>query len=415
MANLVRRIHTLVVGAGQAGLATSYFLTHQNIPHVVLDRSGIGSAWKYERWDSFTLVTPNWTIQLPGASYVGNEPNSFLPRDEFVAWLEDWATNFSCPVVSGVEVTGVGSGKGTFEVETSDGYWCSQNIVIATSTYQRPRRPSISDQIPSSIYQLDASNYRSPDSLKKGSVLIIGSGQTGCQIAEEINEAGYRTYLSTGKSGRLPRRYRGRDCLEWQLDMGFLDRTPDMLKSPADRFRSDPHVSGKAGGRTLSLHKFEREGITLLGHLEDVQGSCIYLKNDLNNNVLFSDIFANEFMQSVDEYIERGSLTVPAATQRELEGGPLNNSKNRAPVRWIDLFEHDIRTLIWSTGFSFNFEWIDFPVTDEFGYPITNMGATDTPGLYFCGLNWMSKRKSGIIFGVHDDAHVVAQQIARKI
>ena len=253
-----------------------------------------------------------------------------------------------------------------------------------------------------------------PITLPEGSILVVGSGQTGCQIAEELNDAGCRTYLSTGKSGRLPRRYRGRDSLEWQLDLGLLDRTPDMLESPSDRFRGDPHVTGKGGGRTLSLHKFRRQGITLLGHLQAISGTFLYFKEDVYDHLLFADQFSLEFMTTVDEHIERKSLMAPLPTQEEIDGGPLSTDKEMKHIRSLDMQENNIQTIVWATGFSFDFSWVDFSITDDFGYPIAKDGITDVTGLYFCGLNWMSKRKSGIIFGVHEDAHSVALDIANR-
>ena len=414
MFNSNRDLHTLIVGAGQAGLATSYFLTRHKVPHTVIDRRGLAASWKYERWDSFTLVTPNWTIQLPGASYTGDSPDSFLPRDKFILWLDRWAESFDCPLISGVEATSLGAANGKFLTATTDGHWQSKNIVIATSTYQHPRRPPFSQHISTKIDQIDASNYRSPSVLSPGSVLIIGSGQTGCQIAEELNEAGHRTYLSTGKSGRLPRRYRGRDALEWQRDMGFLDRTPDMLESPHHRFRSDPHVSGKNGGHTLSLHNFRRNGITLLGHLENIVGNCMYFKNDLTENISLSDRFAREFMANVDEYVDRYALNMPQPTEAEILGEPLCTDSPIEPILALDLQERNIQTVIWATGFGFDFSWIDFAVKDDFGYPMAKGGVTNVSGLYFCGLNWMTKRKSGIIYGVQEDAKSVALDIVNR-
>ena len=415
MINSDRNFHTLIVGAGQAGLATSFFLSRHKVPHTVIDRRGLGASWKYDRWDSFTLVTPNWTIQLPGASYTDDSPDSFLSRDEFIGWLERWAESFDCPLVSGVEATNLDrANNGKFMVETTEGYWQSKNVVIATSTYQHPRRLALSQHIPPEIKQLDASNYRSPSVLPSGSVLVIGSGQTGCQIAEELNEAGYQTYLSTGKSGRLPRRYRGKDALEWQRDMGSLDRTPDMLDSPRQRFRSDPHISGKNGGHTLSLHTLRRNGITLLGHTESIAGNCIYFEDDLSDNISVSDQFAKEFMTNVDEYVHQRGLNAPSPTKTEIDGEPLRIDKSMEPIRSLNLCEENIQTVIWATGFRFDFSWIDFAVKDDFGYPVARGGITDVSGLYFCGLNWMTKRKSGIIYGVHEDASSVALHIVNR-
>ncbi len=261
----------IIVGAGQAGLATSYYLCQQGIEHLVLERGRIGESWRTKRWDSFALVTPNWTVQLPGAAYDGADPDGFMSGAAFVDHLGHWAGAFSAPVHEGVAVTRVSPGDARrFRIDTSEGGLEADAVVVATSTYQTPRVPALANDLPKTITQLNAEHYRSPGVLPDGSVLVVGSGQTGCQIAEELNEAGRDTYLCVGKAGRLPRRYRGRDCLYWQDGMGTLDRTTDMLDTPAQRFRGDPHLSGKAGGRTLSLHDFRGNGITPLGSLTGV-------------------------------------------------------------------------------------------------------------------------------------------------
>ena len=242
------RFDAVIVGAGQGGLAVSYFLREFGIGHVVLERSSIASSWRERRWDSFCTVTPNWSIALPGAEYAGGDPDGFLSRDELVRHFERWAESFGAPVRCGVEVRRVRPAEGGFEVETSEGACAARNVVVATGTYQAPNIPAVSARLPRRIQQLAADEYKRPGMLAPGGVMVVGAGQTGCQIAEELHEAGREVWLCVGRAGRLPRRWRGRDCIAWQRDMGYLDRTPDMLDSAEARFRADPHLTGRNGG-----------------------------------------------------------------------------------------------------------------------------------------------------------------------
>ena len=404
----------LVIGAGQAGLGLSYYLSRAGIDHLVIDKGGIGNAWRSERWDSFCLVTPNWSILLPGAVYEGDDPDGFMPRDEFVTYIETWARAFGAPVRENVEAKAVRRSRSSFEVETSAGTIRARKVVIATATHQGPRRPALTNLIPRAIAQMDATAYRNPARLADGAVLVVGSGQTGAQIAEELNQAGRKTYLSVGGTGRLIRRYRGRDCIAWQKDMGLLDRTPDMLEDPAHRFRGDPHVSGKNGGRTLSLHDFHRDGITLLGRLAGVEGAVLRFDDDLRANMAKADAYADAFMASIDRHIDHSGLDAPPPTRDELSGGPPNDDWTIPSINTLDLGSAGVSTVIWATGFKFDFSWIEDAILDDFGYPITDRGVTEVPGLYFTGLNWMHKRKSGILHGVEEDAAYLAERIVES-
>ena len=406
----------IIIGAGQAGLATSYFLRRMGVDHLILERGRIAESWRTKRWDSFTLVTPNWTVQLPGAAYDGPEPDGFISGTAFIDHMERWAASFDAPVRESVTVTRLSAGgPRRFRIDTSAGAHDADVVVVATSTYQTPRVPALAPQLPDHLLQVTADAYRHPEALPAGGVLVVGSGQTGCQIAEELNEVWRHTYLCVGKAGRLPRRYRGRDCLYWQDKMGTLDRSPDMLKNAAQRFRGDPHLSGKAGGRTLSLHDFQRNGITLLGSLANVTGSTIQLAANLRANMKAADAFAEQFMVAVDAYIAHAGIAAPPPTAKELAGGPQAPDWSIEQISSLDLTTAGIATVVWATGFQFDFSWIDFPVRDDFGYPLTDRGATAVEGLYFMGLNWMVNRKSGIIYGVGDDASHVARHIADRL
>ncbi len=407
-----RRHDVIIIGAGQAGLSLSYYLTAASIDHVILEQGRVGNAWWEDRWDSFCLVTPNWSITLPGAEYKGTNPHGFLSRTGICRHIKDWAEGFGAPVHEGIQATRVTADGDWFVVETDRGRLQARRVVIATATYQTPRIPTFASDLLPGLQQIPAARYRKPADLDPGAVLVVGSGQSGCQIAEELNTAGREVYLSVSKVGRLPRRYRGQDCIAWQRDIGLLDRTTAMLDHPADRFRPDPHLSGTRNGHTLSLHTLRADGITLLGRIADVTDRRAAVAPDLMANIAYADDYAARFRRDVDAHIAATHGDAPMPTDQEMVGEPLPGRPIQHEFTHLDFAERNIRTVIWATGFGFNFSWIAFPVCDSAGYPATRMGVTSVPGLYFMGLNWMSKRKSGILFGVAEDAARLARRIS---
>jgi len=404
----------LIVGAGQGGLSVSWYLTKAGMPHRILDRGGVGHAWKAHRWDSFCLVTPNWSLNLPGRPYAGSDPDGFMPRDEFVAYLVDWARSFGAPVSAGVDATRISRDGDGFSVQTSTGTLRAGTVVVATATYQHPRVPAVAAQMPDGIFHLHAETYRNPGQAPEGAVLVVGSGQTGCQITEDFLRAGRKVYLCVARTGRLPRRHRGRDCIAWQRDIGLLDRTPDMLDDPRRRFVGDPHLTGRDGGGTVCLRDFAARGATLLGRLTGVSGTRMQFAGDLHENLSFADTYAADFRRQVDDYIARKGIDAPAASAAELADVPGPDTPTPPAIGSLDLSEAGISTVIWATGFTFDFGWIDDLPADAQGYPVTDGGQSPLEGLYFCGLNWMTRRKSGILYGVADDAREVARRIARR-
>ena len=409
----MRQPDVIVIGAGQAGLSTSYYLADRGIDHAVLERGVLGDSWAKRRWDSFTLVTPNWTVRLPGAEYRGPDSDGFMPRDDFVAYLAEWAARFGCPIRTGVSATRVRrGGNGRFRVDTPDGPLEARAVVVATGTMQTPRRPGLADSVSPRVRQLDAETYRNPEDLAPGAVLIVGSGQTGGQIADDLRMAGRRVLLSVGGAGRVPRRYRGRDCVAWLDELGFFDRTPDMLDSPAHRFRAEIQISGRDGGRTIGPHRLRRDGVELFGKLTAADGEKMRFADDLRENVASSDGISRAFREGVDAFVEKNGIGAPPPTAEELEGEPREGDGSVPYRQSIDLRDETVTTVVWATGFSCDFSWIDFSVCDEMGYPVTDRGATSVPGLYFMGLNWMVTRKSGLLYGVGDDARHVAAHIA---
>ena len=406
--------HVVVIGAGHAGLSASYFLTRAGVSHTVLEAGSVGESWRSQRWDSFRLVTPNWTVRLPGAAYDGDDPDGFMPRDEFVSWLEAFARSFSAPIESSTMVTSVecgGEGE-AFTIETNHGARSATHVVVSCGMYQNTRRPRAAHRMSPGVSQIDATNYRRPQDLREGAVLVVGAGQSGCQIAEELRESGRDVYLCVGRAGRVPRRYRGLDLSRWQVDMGIMDQTVDELDSPSDRFRGDPHVSGGRGGHTLNLHQFVRDGIRLLGSFKSADGHTVHLADDLDSNLARADDFCDAFCRSVDDYVARSGIDAPPADERNSDFAGGAGACPDSPDR-IDLGRENIRTVIWATGFGFDFSWVRFPIFDEFGYPIQTRGVTAIDGLYFLGLKWLHTRKSGIIMGAEEDAGHVVEHLCR--
>ena len=400
-------IETVIVGGGQAGLSTSYYLTHQGRAHVVLEQApAAGNAWRNDRWDSFTLVSPNWAIRMPGAEYKGDAPEGFLPRDEIVAYFERYVAQFALPVQYNTCVTSVEANEAGYVVKTDRETFHAANVVIASGLFQQPRIPPYSSQLPPAITQLHSGKYRNPRALPPGAVLVVGSAQSGCQIAEELYQSGRKVYLCVCNAGRVPRRYRGKDIFEWLNVVGFLDRTPDRLPSPKARFAGNPHLSGAHGGHTLNLHQFSRDGVQLLGHLHDVQDGKLILAPDLHDCLAKADQFEADIVKLVDGYIQKNELTAP-----EEELPHLRNGYAVEPITELDLASAGISTVIWAIGYTFDFSMVKLPITADDGFPIQQRGITSYTGLYFIGMPWLYKQKSGFILGVGEDAAYITEHI----
>lgn len=329
-----------------------------------------------------------------------------------IDYLEGFAAAFDPPVRFGVRVMSVERNLGDgYLVHTDSGTLQLENVVVAAGTYQQPRIPPFSAGVAEDIIQLHSSDYRNPESLPDSAVPVVGTGQSGCQIAEELYQSGRRVYLCVGSAGRVPRRYRGKDAVQWMSEIGFLDRTVDMLPSPAARFAPSVHASSKDGGRTLNLHQFARDGVRLLGHMEGADGRRVYLAPDLREGLASADKAAAEFKQAVDEYIVKTRQDAP-----EPPAGPgPQDGYDVDIVRELDLEEEGIRTIIWATGYTFDFGWVKLPVLDEYGYPVQERGVTEYPGLYFVGLHWLHTITSGLLAGVGEDAAHVVDHIARRL
>lgn len=403
------RIETIIIGGGQAGLATSYWLKQHGREHLVLERaSQPGHAWR-QRWDSFTLVTPNWMFRLPGAEYNGDSPGGFMPRDAIVATFEDYAASNALPVLYGVDVTAVEplAGRLRYLVRTQEKECEAQNVVAATGLFQRAKIPAFATGLPSEVLQLPSEQYRNPAGLPPGAVLVVGSGQSGCQIAEELRKSGRRVFLSVGTCGRAPRRYRGKDIFDWLEMIHFVDRTTEMLPSSKARFAPNPHVSGAGGGHDLNLHQFARDGITLLGHLRGATDERMGLALDLHESLAKSDQFEAHLLGMIDAAIARSGIDAPEEVRPVLRYG-----YDQQQIAELDIEAAGIGSVIWAAGYSFDFGLVKLPVTDGDGFPLQQRGVTGYPGLYFVGLPYLHTQKSGLLVGVGDDAAFIAEHIA---
>lgn len=407
---MVETIETVIVGGGQAGLALSYFLTQERREHVILEkRDRPGSAWTAQRWDSFTLVTPNWTFCLPGGEYDGGDPHGFMPRSEIERRFKEYASRYDMPLRYGMEVTGVAQQDGRYLVETSGRSYRARNVVIASGLFQRPKVPAWAGQVPAGIFQVAACDYRNPQQLPPGAVLVAGSGQSGCQIAEELNEAGHKVYLCLGSAGRIPRHYRGRDAVEWNMITGFFDRTQDMLPSLAARFASNPLVTGKNGGHSLNFHKFHRDGIVLLGRALSMQDGRLRLAPDVRECVVKADTFEREYIKKIDAAIQQHGFDDPPEQLPQL-----TDALSAPVIETLDFKAAGIAAVVWTGGFAFDYSLVKLPVVDSYGFPLTQRCVTQYPGLFFLGMPWLSAAKSGLLMGVGADAAYVAGRIVSR-
>jgi putative flavoprotein involved in K+ transport len=333
-----------------------------------------------------------------------------MPRDEVVAYFEEYIERFRLPIRYGARVTSVERDGTGYVVRSNGATIQAANVVTATGLYQTPKIPPIGAELPVEVQQLHSSQYRNPAALPPGAVLVVGSAQSGAQIAEELYQSGRKVYLSVGGSGRGPRRYRGQDITWWLNEIGFNDVTVDKLPSPKAKFGGSAQASGRGGGHTLNLHQFARDGVVLLGRMEAVQGDKITLAPDLKENLAKTDKFEADLLTRIDEYIEKSGLDVPQENVPQLQDG-----YEADRITELGIVSAGITTVIWATGYKFDFSIVKVPVLDEDGYPVQRRGVTRYPGLYFVGLPWLHTNKSGLLFGVGDDAaHIVADIAGRE-
>jgi len=399
--------NVIIIGGGQAGLSLSYCLKQRGIEHQVFEKNRLGHAWRNQRWDSFCLVTPNWQCQLPGFPYAGDDPHGFMVRDDIVRYIEAYAESFQPPVHEGVAVQRVRRDEERrFHVTTSIGEFTANQVAIATGGYHRPKIPTFARCLPESITQIHSSQYKNPESLPAGAVLVVGTGQSGCQIAEDLHLAGRQVHLCVGGAPRSPRRYRGKDVVDWLEQMGYYDISID--KHPQKekvRHKTNHYVTGRDGGREIDLRHFALEGMRLYGRLSDIQGTALQFDGTLKQNLDQADAVAESIKHTIDSFIDQQHIEAPTDPPYQPAWEPTEEPRS------LDYAAANISTVIWSIGYHTDFSWVDVPVFDGQGYPGHDRGVTGVEGLYFLGLPWLYTWGSGRFSGIARDAQYLADRI----
>jgi putative flavoprotein involved in K+ transport len=401
-----------VIGAGWAGLGVSYELTKAGLSHRVLERGRVGETWLTQRWDSFHLNTPKFLTVMPGDGYEGSEPEGFYTRDEFVILLEQYATRCRLPVETNTPVRALtrDGTSGVYRLITPVGELTARAVVIASGSLNCARRPELARALPPSLMQIDPSIYRNPQALPAGAVLVVGSAQSGGQIAEDLAMAGRVVFLSTGRTGRKPRRYRGHDVVLWERNSGLYDVPRKDFAGPDGRVAGRPLIGAL---HTISLQSLSAQGVVLLGRFTGIANGRLTFADDLRENIRFGDEASAKARQHIDDYIVRNGLDAPPAVDDPAE--TVAPRLPNPPVLSLDPSEHRLSTVIWCTGFEGDYSFVQVPgALNAQGQPAENEGLTEVPGLYFAGVDFSSTRKSGIIVGVAEEAQRLVEHIVAR-
>ena len=399
----------VIVGGGQAGLSMSYCLRERGFDHIIFEKNRIAESWRSKRWDSFCLVTPNWQCLLPGFPYNGDDPQGFMQKEDIVQYIEAYAQSFNPPIKEGVEVSSVrkSSSADYFELTTSLGDFTADQVVVATGGYHSPKFPKMAERLPESMVQLHSSQYQNPQSLSDKAVLVIGTGQSGCQIAEDLHLAGKQVYLSVGSAPRSPRKYRGKDVVDWLDQMGYYDLSVDEHPQGEQvRTKTNHYVTGRDGGREINLRNFALEGMKLFGKLKQISGNRLEFQPNLKQNLDQADAVAESIKRTIDQFIEKNQIQAPTEAPYHPAWEPIEEPLS------LDCEAANIGTVIWCTGYESDFRWIEIPVFDGKGYPGHQRGITAVAGLYFLGLPWLYTWGSGRFSGIARDATYLADYIA---
>ncbi len=405
------RTKTLIIGAGQAGLAMSRCLTDRSIDHVVLERGEVANSWKTERWDSLRLLTPNWQSRLPGYGYEGNDPDGYRTMPETIAFIERYAEVISAPVQTNTGVTSVRRSGDGYEVATDQGDWQCQAVVLATGACNIAQVPALAQAVPPAITTLTALQYKNPGQIEKGGVLVVGASATGTQIADEIHRSGRPTTLAVGEHVRAPRVYRGRD-IEWWMDVaGVLNDRYDEVDDIV-RARNVPslQLAGSPERRTVDLNSLTRIGVKLIGRLVSVSISDgkAQFSGSLRNQCTLADLKMTRLLDRIDEWATENGLDDKVDPPHRFEPTEVEAS----PPLGIDLKSGEIRTIIWATGFRPDYSWLDVPVLDRKGRIRHDGGVVESPGMYLMGIPFLRRRKSSLIDGAGDDARDLSAHLA---
>jgi len=401
--------NTIIVGGGQAGLAASEHLTNNKIEHIILERDRIVERWRSCRWDSLVANGPAWHDRFPTLEFSDIDQDSFASKEKIIQYFEDFSKKINAPIhlnVNVEEVIKLPNNNG-FKVTTSAGIYEAKNIIAATGAFQEPIYPQIilGD---SYVQQFHSQYYRNPGQLVAGGVLVVGSGSSGSQIAEELNRSKRDVFLSIGPHDRPPRRYRGRDNVWW---LGVLGKWEAKTPNPETQHVTIA-VSGYDDGKTIDFRKFANKGITLVGMTHEFKNGKIYFANDLKENIINGDKNYLSLLDEADAYIQKNNLDFPEEPEARVFDSDPQCIKD--PILELNLKKSSIKTIIWATGYKLNFDWMKLDVFDKFEKPIHNNGISNEKGIYFLGLPWLSMRGSSFIWGVWKDAKYLAEHIANN-
>ena len=403
------RTTTVIIGAGHAGLAMSWCLAERSIDHVVLERGEVANSWRTERWDSLRLLTPNWQSRLPGYGYEGDDPDGYRTMPETIAFIERYADAISAPLQTSTEVTSVRRSDGGYAIATDQGDWQCQAVVLATGACNLSHVPAITETLPSAITTLTPVQYRNPDQLDEGGVLVVGASATGTQIADEIHRSDRPVTLAVGEHIRAPRVYRGRD-IEWWMDVaGVLDERYDEVDD-INRARNVPslQLAGSDDRRTVDLNLLTSIGVKLIGRLAGINDGKAQFSGSLRNQCALSDLKMNRLLNTIDEWATTNGLDDEVDPPHRFEPTEVEAS----PPLGMDLTNGEIKTVIWATGFRPDYSWLDVPVFDRKGRIRHDGGIVEAPGMYLMGIQFLRRRKSALIDGASDDARDLSAHLA---
>jgi putative flavoprotein involved in K+ transport len=403
----MRQTDTIVIGAGQAGLGISHCLGRLGIRHIVLERGQIGERWRSERWDSLRLLTPNWMNRFPGCSYAGDNPDGFMTAPEFAVFLQQYASSFAAPVITGAAVHSVRAMQDGYRVESSQGVWHARCVVIATGHCDVPFVPPMAQCLPAAIHQVTPTTYRNPETLPDGGVLVVGASASGVQLADEIRRSGRQVTISVSRHTRLPRLYRGRDIMWWLDQYSILeDDTITAFELEAARWQPSMQLVGRPERTNLDLCVLRELGVRLAGRVVGIDGSVVRLTDNLGEAIAASHGRMQRLLQRIDLFADAvGAPTEPWPAPFAVDASPTA----------VDLSADGIRTVIWATGFVRNYSWLQVPVFDAAGEIVHTRGVTPAPGLYVIGLRFLRHRDASFIGAVSGDAIELAEGVRRHL
>ncbi|HXV71031.1 MAG TPA: NAD(P)-binding domain-containing protein [Acidimicrobiia bacterium] len=403
-------IPTVVIGAGHAGLAVSYLLGQRGIDHVVLERGDVANTWRTERWDSLRLLTPNWQARLPGFSYQGDNPDGFMTMPEVVEFIDGYAGYIDAPVETNTAVESLRKDGDRYVLASRDRSWEARSVVVASGAYNQAKVPAIASDLPAGVDSVTAFDYKRPDQLRDGGVLVVGASATGVQLAEEIHRSGRPVTLSVGEHVRMPRTYRGRDIQWWMDRIGRLDERYDEVDDLVRaRHVPSPQLVGTPERRTADLNALTGQGVRLVGRISAINDDTAYFSGSLRNVCSLADLKQIRLLDLIDEWITENGLDGDVPEPERFS----DTTVDEDPALSLDLTDGTIETVLWATGYKSDYSWVDIPIFDRKGEMRHDGGVvTDSPGLYRIGLNFLRRRKSSFIHGAEDDANDLTDHLA---